>query len=108
MNWNFKWFYGLADFVDLYVSRPLSVAFLIAFGLLIIVSTINIFYANVEPIRIVIDNLPIINRTIYKAIKEKVESNSPKKEITDALITEVIIKNVVAMIVLGILIALLK
>lgn len=107
-NQNYKMFFGLGDFIDLYVSRPLSVLFLIAFGVLMIVTVINIFYAGVEATRLVLDRLPILNKTIYAPIREKVESNAPKKEIMETMITEGIAKNVIAMIVLGILIALLR
>lgn len=108
MKWNFSWFYNFSDFVDMYISRPLSVLFLVAFGILFLVSTINVFYGYVEGIRFPLEHIPIINKGIYKSIREKVESNAEKKDIIDTVINEVVVKNVIALIVLGILIALLK
>ena len=105
---NWAMFFRFGEFIDNFVSRPLSVILLILIGLIIIVSTVNIYYAVNEGMRHVIDIVPIINKTIYPHIREKVESNAQKKEIMDIMIQEVIVINVAVLIVLGILIAILK
>ena len=107
-NQNWKAFYSFLEFISEYVSRVLSVLFKVAFGILILATVLNIFYAGVEGIRFFVDNIPIVNKAVYQAIKDKVESNAPKNEIISTMISEAIVKNVGAMIILGILIALLK